>query len=142
MTDLQAALGIVQLGRLDAFVARRREIATRYQQMLAHIPGLRCVTDPSYGRTNYQSFWLELSAPFPADRDQALAILAGHGISARRGIMSAHRQPAYAGHSVPPLPATDYLTERSLILPIFHAITETEQARVVEAVCSAAQGVA
>jgi perosamine synthetase len=56
MTDIQAAVGLVQLGRLDAIVARRRELAGRYHELLADVPGLVTVTDPPHGTTNYQSF--------------------------------------------------------------------------------------
>ncbi|HET7724249.1 MAG TPA: DegT/DnrJ/EryC1/StrS family aminotransferase, partial [Propionibacteriaceae bacterium] len=52
MTDLQAAVGIVQLGKLDEIIARRRELAARYQAALAGTPGLRAVTDPEYGTSN------------------------------------------------------------------------------------------
>jgi dTDP-4-amino-4,6-dideoxygalactose transaminase len=142
MTDLQAAVGIVQLDRLDAIIARRREIAARYQQVFAGIDGLRAVTDPAWGTTNYQSFWIEVGAPFPLDREQLLGHLADQDISARRGIMAAHRQPAYAGHSHRSLPVTEALTDSTLILPVFHQMTEPEQDRVIDAVTSAARLVA
>lgn len=142
MTDIQAALGVVQLGRLDTVVPRRREIAATYQRMLADVPGLRCVTDPAHGRTNYQSFWVEVSEPFPLDRERLLEVLGEHDISARRGIMAAHRQPPYAGQAMAPLPVTERLTDRSLILPVFHQMTDEQQGRVIEAVRSAARAVA
>jgi Predicted pyridoxal phosphate-dependent enzyme apparently involved in regulation of cell wall biogenesis len=142
MTDLQAALGVIQLGRLDTVVARRREIAATYQRMLADVPGLRCVTDPAHGQTNYQSFWVEVSDPFPTDRERLLAALAERDISARRGIMAAHRQPAYADHRTAPLPVTERLTDRSLILPVFHQMTDEQQSRVIETVRSASRAVA
>lgn len=137
MTDLQAAVGLVQLRRLDEMVARRRDIAARYQEALAGVPGLRAVTDPPHGRTNYQSFWVEVGPPYPLDRERLLARLADHGISARRGIMSTHRQPAYATGPRPALPVTEHLTDHTLILPVFHQMTDTEQERVVDAVVSA-----
>jgi dTDP-4-amino-4,6-dideoxygalactose transaminase len=142
MTDLQAALGVVQLGRLGTVVARRREIAATYQRLLADVPGLRCVTDPAHGQTNYQSFWVEVTEPFPINREQLLALLAEHDISARRGIMAAHRQPAYAHHKTAPLPVTERLTDRSLILPVFHQMTDEQQRRVIDTVRSAARAVA
>jgi dTDP-4-amino-4,6-dideoxygalactose transaminase len=142
MTDLQAALGLVQLGRLDTVVTRRREIAATYQRSLTDVPGLRCVTDPAHGQTNYQSFWVEVSEPFPVDREGLLATLAERDISARRGIMAAHRQPAYADHRTASLPVTERLTDATLILPVFHQMTEEQQARVIDAVRSAARAVA
>ncbi|MGF1664204.1 MAG: DegT/DnrJ/EryC1/StrS family aminotransferase [Kineosporiaceae bacterium] len=140
MTDLQAAVGLVQLGRLDEVVARRREIAARYHAAFAGVPGLRAVTDPPHGRTNYQSFWVEVTPPYPLDREGLLARLAGHGVSARRGIMATHRQPAYAGREHPPLPVTERLTDTTLILPVFHQLTDAEQDRVADAVLSAVPG--
>ena len=95
MTDLQAAVGLVQLGKLDAIIARRRLLARRYQDAIAGIAGLRAVTDPEYGTANYQSFWVEVCHDFPLDRDGLLVALADAGVSARRGIMSAHRQAPY-----------------------------------------------
>jgi dTDP-4-amino-4,6-dideoxygalactose transaminase len=138
MTDLQAAVGIVQLGRLDEVLRRRREIAAGYQQALQDVPGLRCVADPPYGEGNFQSFWVELDGEFPLSRESLLEALAAKEISARRGIMAAHRQPAYAGHAHAPLPVTERLTDSTLILPVFHQMTSAEQERVVDAVRAAA----
>ena len=140
MTDVQAAIGLVQLGRLDAMVARRRELAARYTQLLADVPGLMMATDPSYGTSNFQSFWVMLPDEFPVDRDQLLDLLLAEGISGRRGIMAAHLEPAYAGHAHDPLPVTERITRRSLVLPLFHQLTHTEQDRVV-AVLRRAAGV-
>ena len=139
MTDLQGALGLVQLGRLDAIVARRRDLAQSYRDALQGLRGLRCLQDPDHGTSNYQSFWIEVGDHFATDRDGLLTILAAHGISARRGIMAAHRQPAYA--DVPTdLPVTERLTDRTLILPLYHQMTNEEQLRVVEGVRVAAAG--
>lgn len=140
MTDVQAAIGLVQIGRLDAQVARRRALAARYHEALSVLPGLRAVTDPAGGQTNYQSFWVVLPDDCGADRDAVLAGLAARGVSARRGIMAAHLEPAYAGHPHGPLPVTEYLTRRSLILPLFDAMTERDQARVVDALRDALAG--
>jgi perosamine synthetase len=60
-------------------------------------------------------------------------------VSARRGIMAAHLEPAYADHPAPPLPITERLTARSVILPIFHQMTDDEQDTVVRAVLEAAK---
>jgi perosamine synthetase len=131
MTDIQAAVGLVQLGRLDDIVAVRRRIAARYHDLLSDIPGLTTAADPAWGTTNYQSFWVRLPDDCPAQRDDVLAALAADGVSARRGIMAAHLEPAYAGHPHAALPATEDLTGRSIILPVFHDLTDDEQDRVV-----------
>ena len=126
MTDIQAAVGLVQLGRLAGLVTQRRALAARYQQLLAGIDGLRPVRDPAYGQTNYQSFWVLLDG-FPVGRDEVLAELAAKGVSARRGIMASHLEPVYADVSPGPLPVTERLTRESLILPLHHALTEDDQ---------------
>ncbi|MEO5853119.1 MAG: DegT/DnrJ/EryC1/StrS family aminotransferase [Nocardioides sp.] len=134
MTDLQAAVGIVQLRRLPEAVARRRALAAAYAKVVADIPGLRCVADPEWGTGNFQSFWVEVMADYPTDRDGLLEHLARADISARRGIMACHRQPAYAegdGGDVR-LPVTARLTDHTLILPLFHELSESDQQRVVE----------
>jgi perosamine synthetase len=130
MTDIQAAVGLVQLGRLPGLVAQRRALAARYQQLLAGLDGLVPVRDPAYGQTNYQSFWVLLDG-FPVGRDEVLAELAARGVSARRGIMAAHLEPAYADMTAGPLPVTERLTRQSLILPLHHALTEDDQDYIV-----------
>lgn len=133
MTDIQAAVGIVQLDRLEAIVHRRREIVATYQRALSGMPGLRTVADPPGAESNFQSFWIEVRPPYPLDREALLAHLAAHDISARRGIMAAHRQPAYKDLPSVPLPVTDRLTDNTLILPVYHQMTDDEQARVIGA---------
>jgi dTDP-4-amino-4,6-dideoxygalactose transaminase len=141
MTDLQAAVGVVQLGRLPEVVRRRRELAAGYAKAVAEIPGLRAVADPAWGTTNFQSYWVEVLRGFPMDRDGLLAHLAAAEISCRRGIMAAHRQPAYVGRDTgdASLPVTERLTDNTLILPLFHQMSESEQARVVDALRTAAR---
>jgi perosamine synthetase len=131
MTDVQAAIGRVQLTRLDAMVARRRELAARYRALLADLPGLAMVEDPPWGTTNYQSCWVLLPEDAPIGRDALLEEFSRAGISPRRGIMAAHLEPACA--DLPPvhLPVTERLTRDSLVLPLFHQMTAAEQDRVV-----------
>lgn len=138
LTDVQAALGLVQLGRLDAIVARRRELAARYDELLAQaLPAVRTVRDPAHGTTNYQSYWVELPPDCAVGRNDVLNALAAAGVSARRGIMASHLEPAYAGHPHGPLPVTERLTARTLILPLHHELTDAEQHQVVDALVAA-----
>ncbi|MDH2414823.1 DegT/DnrJ/EryC1/StrS family aminotransferase [Nocardioides sp. CER19] len=134
MTDLQAAVGLVQLARLPEAVARRRELAAAYAKEIGEIYGLRAVADPSWGTSNFQSFWVEVGHGYPVDREGLMAALAAAEISARRGIMAAHRQPAYADRDTGgvALHVTEWLTDATLILPLFHQMSESEQARVID----------
>jgi dTDP-4-amino-4,6-dideoxygalactose transaminase len=143
MTDLQAAVGLVQLGRLPEVVERRRDIAARYLAGLAGLRGLRLVSDPPYGTTNFQSLWLEVLPGFAATRESLLARLAEAGISARRGIMAAHRQPAYRRRNWGSclLQHTERLNDRTLILPVFHELDDESLSRIICTIHDAAAGV-
>lgn len=133
MTDLQAAVGLVQLAKLPAAVERRRENAAYYRAALADVPGVRLVDDPAWGTANFQSLWLEVGTGYPLDREGLLLALAEAGVSARRGIMAAHRQPAYSDRDTgsAPLPVTERLTDTTLILPLYHQIGRDELDRVI-----------
>ena len=136
MTDVQAAIGLVQLRKLAQMVVRRRVLARRYQEVLSSVPGLLMADDPPYGETNYQSFWMLLPEQSAVGRDDLIRLLTEAGVSARRGIMAAHLEPAYAD-VIASLPVTERLTKCSLILPLFHQMTQAEQEHVVSVVMSA-----
>lgn len=132
MTDIQAAVGLVQLTKLDAIVARRRELAANYREAFADLPEVLTAADPAYGTSNFQSFWILLPEDTPIGRDQLMRRLTEEGISPRRGIMASHREPAYTGHPSVPLPVTERVTDRSLILPMYHLMTAPEQEHVID----------
>ncbi|MFD9128764.1 DegT/DnrJ/EryC1/StrS family aminotransferase [Kitasatospora sp. NPDC059571] len=135
MTDIQAAIGLVQLGKLPAMVGRRRVLAERYRALLGPLAA-GMVTDPPHGTGNYQACWLLLPDGAP-DRTEVLARLADSGVSARRGIMAAHLEAPYKGTARVPLPATELITGRSLILPLFHTLSEEQQDTVAIALLEA-----
>jgi dTDP-4-amino-4,6-dideoxygalactose transaminase len=143
MTDLQAAVGIVQLRRLAQAVERRREIAAAYMTGLSGLKGLRFVADPPYGTTNFQSFWVEVLPGFGTTREGLLGRLADAGISARRGTTATHRQPAYRWRSrgSASLQHTERLTDRTLVLPLYHELDNVSMNRIINTIRSAATGV-
>jgi perosamine synthetase len=140
LTDIQAAIGLVQLRKLPEMVGRRRVLAQRYKRLLAGIPGAVVVGDPPYGETNFQSFWMLLPEDSAVGRDDLMRLFAEADVSVRRGIMAAHLEPAYANAARPLLPVTERLTAHSLILPLFHQMTESQQDHVVSVLMSALAG--
>jgi len=130
MTDIQAAVGLVQLRRVEELVTRRRALAARYTEALADLGGV-VASDPPYGTTNFQSYWMLLPADSPIERDALLARLLTDGISARRGVMAAHLEPPFRGGPGAHLDVTELLAERSLILPLYHELTEEDQDFVI-----------
>jgi perosamine synthetase len=141
MTDLQAAVGIVQLGKLDAMVAERRSLADRYRDALGDLPSVFLPADPPYGTTNYQSYIVRLDDDLPVDRDAVMQALLDQGIATRRGIMAAHLEPACRHLEAAELPVTERLTRRSLILPLFHGMREAQVERVAAALAGCVQEV-
>ncbi|MBI5719983.1 MAG: aminotransferase class I/II-fold pyridoxal phosphate-dependent enzyme [Burkholderiales bacterium] len=93
LTDVQAAIGRVQLERLPGIVAARRALAARYEAGLAAIDGLIAPREPAWARSNWQSYCVRL-APHLAQRE-VMAHLLERGIATRRGVMCAHREAAY-----------------------------------------------
>ena len=135
MTDLQAAIGLVQLQRLDGFIARRRMLAGRYTQAVSQLGWLLAPQETAECRHNYQSYAARVLAGAPISRDQLMQQLLDRGISTRRGIMASHREPPYAaGNWDARLPETNRATDDSIVLPLFHQMTEEEQDYILDSI--------
>jgi perosamine synthetase len=132
MTDLQAAIGLVQLHRLDKMLLRRRELAERYTQRLSNLGWLVPPREPSDCRHNFQSYMARLTEDAPISRDALMQELLDHGIASRRGIMAIHRELPYRDQAVEArLPETNLVTDTSIILPLFYEMKEEEQEYVM-----------
>ncbi|MBN9519692.1 DegT/DnrJ/EryC1/StrS family aminotransferase [bacterium] len=141
MTDLQAAVGLVQLSRLDDLLERRREFAARYTQALARVRGLEPPTAPPWARPNFQSYPVRVTPASPLTRDQWMSRLMGRGISTRRGIMNAHQEPPYTGGE--PLPVSESARDEVFLLPLYDSLTAADQEYVIDsltAVCEGTEG--
>jgi dTDP-4-amino-4,6-dideoxygalactose transaminase len=134
MTDLQAAVGLVQLGRLPAMIERRRLLGGAYRKALDGLAGIVAPIDPPYGTTNYQSYAVRLTQEYPISRDLLMQRLLDKGISTRRGVMATHREPAFQGFDHRPLPNTELLADQVIILPLHHQMTDGDIDRVAESI--------
>lgn len=131
LTDIQAAVGREQLKRLPEMIVRRRELANNYAGALSDIEGLANPTEPSFCRSNWQSYCVVL--PERVEQRAVMQQLIDNGISTRRGIMCAHREPAYAGRPLPhPLIESERAQDRGILLPLYHELSESDQLRVVD----------
>lgn len=130
MTDIQAAVGREQLKRLSGIVAKRRELAARYDVLLSGLDGIERPQEPAWARSNWQSYCVRL--PRKLDQRAVMQAMLDDGIGTRRGIMCSHREPAYAGkparHS---LARSEEAQEHCVLLPLFPQMTQDEQSRVV-----------
>jgi dTDP-4-amino-4,6-dideoxygalactose transaminase len=160
MTDIQAAVGREQLKRLREILERRRYLAQRYHHQLADIPGLKLPTEPTWAKSNWQSYCIRLSPQY--DQRQLMQAMLDAGIGTRRGIMCAHREPAYQiepwscgvaeeknmreigscdsyGALRYQLRESELAQDQSILLPLFHQMTEQEQDAVVNELKAACQ---
>jgi perosamine synthetase len=132
MTDIQAAVGIRQLERLDWIVKEREKIALRYLAALADIPYIRLPHVPEGYETNWQSFSIYLRPECPVSRNDLMQRLLDKGIATRRGVMTAHRETAYLtrmpGIS---LPASEDACDRSIIIPLYVPMPDEETDAVI-----------
>lgn len=125
--DLTAALGLVQLERLPGFVARRHEIAARYDALLADAEGVRLPPPlPAGHESSGYFYWVQLD---PAIRDRVAATLLERGVYTTFRYPPLHRVPEY-GADGPELPGTDEASESTLLLPL-HQGLDDEQVRTV-----------
>jgi perosamine synthetase len=143
MTDIQAAVGRVQLTRMPAIVGRRRELAARYAELLRQrAPSVTAPHEPEWARTNWQSYCVRL--PAGADQRGVMQKLLDRGIATRRGIMCTHREGAYADgsswRSSGGLTESEKAQDEGVLLPLFHQMTTQEQERVVDALAEAITG--
>jgi dTDP-4-amino-4,6-dideoxygalactose transaminase len=127
MTDIQAAVGIKQLEKLDWIVEERRKIALRYHKEFANIDFIRLPIEKDGYFSNYQSYSIYLKENAPISRNDLMQKMLDSGISTRRGIMTTHRETAYKkiNHEIS-LPYSEDLADRSIVIPLYVPMQEEE----------------
>jgi len=145
MTDIQAAIGQEQLKKLSQIIERRRELASEYRRLLAEFTRIVLPKEPPWARSNWQSFCVRL--PDGCDQRRVMQAMLNAGISTRRGVMCAHREPAYKaedwGCGLPRgecdcpsgtcarITHSEQAQDRTIILPLFHKMTHDDQEKIV-----------
>jgi dTDP-4-amino-4,6-dideoxygalactose transaminase len=137
MTDIQAAIGVVQLRKLDDMLEQRRQQAARYDELIqTKLDGeLEPPFVPEYATHAYSSYCVRVSERAPVGADELVRRMASRNVSCRHGIQPLHREPYFAagGDPSPSLPRTDEAARATMFLPIFPGLTEDDQTRVIEA---------
>lgn len=134
MTDIQAAIGRVQLKRVPKILNSRRRLAERYQQKLQNLPKVRMIHDSDRTRTNWQSYPIIL-----VDRNPVNLIMekmASAKITVKGGILCAHNQTVYLSEPClwEQLPQSEKMQKYSVLLPIYESMTNNEQDGVVKVI--------
>lgn len=126
MTDIQAAVGIKQLEKLDWIVNERRKIAFKYNEELQEIDCIQLPTENENNISNFQSYSIILKENAPISRNELMQKLLDMGISTRRGVMLIHREKPYSNYCIP-LSRSDYFSDNSIILPLYIPMMEEVQ---------------
>jgi perosamine synthetase len=133
LTDVQAAIGVVQMGKIDALIARRREIAERYNAALANSPLLAAPHVPEHVTPNWQTYQVRVRDGARLSRNDIMERLHARGIATRRGVMASHLEAPYRANA-PSLPHTEAVAASTLQLPLFPNMSEADVSAVIEAI--------
>ena len=131
MTDIQGAIGIVQMGRIEEIIAERRRLGARYNEILGNEQRLVLPYEPPSYMHVYQSYTVFLKTK--KTQLEVMSDMAKRDIATRR-IIACHLEQHY--RSMYPnlvLPMTEAATKRTLLLPMFVGLTNSEQDQVIEA---------
>jgi dTDP-4-amino-4,6-dideoxygalactose transaminase len=141
MSEFNAALGLAQLGHVEAAIGRRGEIDRRYRELLHDVKGIRCLSHADGCTPNHSYFPVLVEAGYPLGRDALYERLRQHQIFPRRYFYPLiSDMPMYRGlPSAHPdnLPVAAGVARRILCLPIYPALTEEQQADIVAVISSA-----
>jgi perosamine synthetase len=134
MTDIQAAVGVAQMGKIDLFLEARRALAARYTTALSGHPWIIPPYVPDHVQHNWQSYQVCLADGCPVPRNDLLQSLHERGIAIRRGVMASHLEAPY--RSVPSasaasLPHTERLAAQTLQLPLYPDLSPADADRVI-----------
>jgi perosamine synthetase len=138
MTDINAAIGIVQIGRIEQFIAERRRLGKRYAELLAGEDRLELAYEPAGYTHVFQSYTVRLLTGHT--QLEIMSDMAGRGIATRRIVachLEKHHRAIYPTLS---LPHSEEATARTLLLPMFVGLRDEEQDQVVEGLRAALDG--
>mgnify|MGYP000880156847 CR=1 FL=1 len=134
MTDIHAAIGLVQLDKLGAMLAQRAAQAKRYDALLADIEEVSPPHVPAYAEHAWSSYCVRLRPNASVPSDDVVRRMAERNVSCRRGIQPLHHEPYFAETMKGlRLPETEAAARDTLFLPIFPGLTNDEQDTVVRA---------
>ena len=137
MTNVQAALGVVQLEHLDEAVAAKVAIARKYGGLLANIPGITLPPDSTWGPNVFWVYAVLVEDEFGLDRRAVQSELKRNGIETRRFFYPLHRQPIMPKQGIrQTFPNSVNLSERGLYLPSFIGMESSTIERVADCLAS------
>lgn len=137
MTNLQAALGLAQLERMDQIVARKRWMGTEYTRRLQGVPGLELPVEEPWARSVYWMYGVVVSEETGMDAPEFSRRLAERGVETRPFFLGMHEQPVFQRRGLfqgESYPVAERIARQGLYLPSGLALTDEQLAYVAEAV--------
>jgi len=137
MTDIQAAVGLHQIDKLERFIEQREAYVRRYREILAGTPGVSWLADRPWGRHARHLFEILVEPDeLTIDRDGFLGALRAENIGTGIHFISLHLQPYYAamGYTPTSLPEANWVSQRIISLPLYPSMTAQDVEDVAEAV--------
>ena len=135
ISDLNCALGIAQMKRIDEMLSKREKVAQMYQEKLENIKGLTLLSQPDGAKRSWFVYVVVLSDQYSRkDRDSILEQLRGKGIGCGDYFTPIHLQPFYVeefGCQPGDFPETEAVADRTIALPFFNDLTAEQAAYVV-----------
>jgi perosamine synthetase len=135
MTDIQSAVGLVQLQKLNTIISERRQLADKYAEKLSALEGIIIPREPVWAKTNWQSYCIGL--PKNSNQLEVMQKMLNLGVATRRGIMSSHLEKPFLSAQRGSLKNSEMVSKHYILLPLFNGMTETEQDRVVAVLAEA-----
>jgi perosamine synthetase len=133
MTNLQAALGVAQMERIDEFVARKRQLAAWYNERLRGTPGITLPPEATWATSVYWMYSILVDeAAFGCDAAALMAHLRQNGIDSRPFFVSMHELPPH--HRSEAYPVSSRLARQGINLPSSPLLSEPDVARVAEVI--------
>ena len=131
MNDLQAAIGLVQLGKLDLLNGRRREVAERYDRELSDLPWIQLPKEKDYARSSWHLYQVRL--PDEAIRDRLIGHLQEHNIATGVHYYPCHLHPSYINKRAI-VPFTLLVWKQILTLPIHPNLSDADMEHIISRV--------
>jgi perosamine synthetase len=135
MSELTAALGIAQLGRIRSILARRERVARLYSRQLAELPEVRVPFEAEGAHVSWFVYVVRLAPTYTRrDRDRILARLRAQGVECSDYFRPIHLQPFYRrefGYGRGDFPVTERVGDRTIALPFYGRLTEKDVSFVV-----------
>ena len=134
MNDITAAIGLVQLAKLERTNGRRRYLAERYTRLLADMDWVETPVEREYALSAWHNYVIKVADP--ADRDPLMDYLKARGISTGMHYIPNHLYEMYQPYVKAPLPVAESVWKRLITLPLFPDLTDKQQDMIVDAIQS------